>query len=791
MKKFFSILLFALLALDPLRAAAPEPFPGTQPLTMEGDLAAQMVGGIDKYLDGVLAYAPQNAARHWHRDLSSPEAYVKSIAPNRERLAKILGVVDKREPAQLRFVAPLNPNANPSANTAEIGHGAGIKIFAVTWNVFRGVEGEGLLLLPDGDARADVVAIPDCDWTPEQLVGLEPGVPESQQFARKLAENGCRVIVPFLIDRSDTNSGLPGVRKLRQSQREVLWRAAYEMGRTIQGYEVQKVLAAVDWLAATQNSKPQTPDSRPKTRPLGVIGYGEGGMLAAFVGALDERIRITGVSGFFLTRNIHDEPIYRNIWSFTDQFGGVELAALFAPRALVWESGKYPETQYYPKPSEKSEGAAPGKLTRPLLHLAKRPLEGARELLKSVPGVDSWKLLGAGEEDVFNSESLAAFLDQLGVSYRGEARSSIVQWVLDDQSRKTEAERLAARALRQYSQILEDTQWLMRESEFTRREFWKKADRKNADTFAESAKWYRDYFLNEIVGPIPKASLPPNPRSRKISETDKFTGYEVVLDVHPDVFAYGILLVPKGIKPGEKRAVVVCQHGLEGRPTDVADPAKDNPAYHAYACRLAERGFVTFAPQNAYIGENRFRQVLRKAQPLKLTLWSFIMRQHEVILDWLATQDFVDPQRMAFYGLSYGGKTAMRIPSLLDRYCLSICSADYNEWIWKNVSARHNYCYLYWGEYDMPEFDLGNTFNYAELSWLIFPRPFMVERGHDDGVAPDEWVAYEYAKTRRQYVKLGLGDRTEIEFFNGPHSINGKGTFDFLHKHLHWPKPAE
>ena len=43
------------------------------------------------------------------------------------------------------------------------------------------------------------------------------------------------------------------------------------------------------------------------------------------------------------------------------------------------------------------------------------------------------------------------------------------------------------------------------------------------------------------------------------------------MDVFPDVIAYGILLLPKDIKPGEKRPVVVCQHGLEGRPQDVAD----------------------------------------------------------------------------------------------------------------------------------------------------------------------------------------------------------------------------
>jgi hypothetical protein len=34
---------------------------------------------------------------------------------------------------------------------------------------------------------------------------------------------------------------------------------------------------------------------------------------------------------------------------------------------------------------------------------------------------------------------------------------------------------------------------------------------------------------------------------------------------------------------------------------------------------------------------------------------------------------------------------------------------------------------------------------------------------------------------------MGLADRTEIEFFDGPHSINGKGTFEFLRKHLKGP----
>jgi dipeptidyl aminopeptidase/acylaminoacyl peptidase len=268
----------------------------------------------------------------------------------------------------------------------------------------------------------------------------------------------------------------------------------------------------------------------------------------------------------------------------------------------------------------------------------------------------------------------------------------------------------------------------------------------------------------------------------------KWSGYEVMLDVEPGIFAWGILLVPKDLKPGERRPVVVCQHGLESVPDDTVSETSDHSKYYkAFSAKLAEQGFVVFAPHNPYRGEDKFRVLQRKANPLKLSLFSFILDQHERILDWLSSLSFVDPSRIGFYGLSYGGKTAMRVPALLDRYALSICSADFNEWIRKNVYVDSGYCYLYTGEYEMPEFNLGNTFNYAEMAALIAPRPFMVERGHEDNVAPDEWVAYEFSRVRRLYDRLGIGDRTELEVFNGPHSINGVGTFRFLHKHLRWP----
>jgi hypothetical protein len=489
------------------------------------------------------------------------------------------------------------------------------------------------------------------------------------------------------------------------------------------------------------------------------------------------------VSGYFRSRQgVWREPIYRNVWGVLEEFGDAELASLVAPRALVIEACRHPEIAGPPPGREGRSGAAPGCIDSPLLAEVEAEVERARSLTDGAPPPLHLVAVDDGKGLPGSPTALTRLLAELG------ARHSRVDGATQpvDQRQGFDPD---GRAKRQFEQLVEWTQALMREGEHRRRQYWSRADVSSIEAWEQSCGWYRSELSNEVIGrfDVPRSS--GEPRSRLVCDQPAYRGYEVVLDVWEDVFAYGVLLVPKGIGEGERRPVVVCQHGLEGRPQDVADPRVDHPAYHRFACQLADRGFVTFAPQNPYIGGDRFRSLVRKAHPLKQSLYALIVAQHERILEWLSEQPFVDPGRIAFYGLSYGGKVAMRIPAVLEQYCLSICSADYNEWIWKNVSTRAAYSYMFTSEYDMAEFNLGNTFNYAELSGLICPRPFMVERGHDDGVAPDEWVAYEYAKTRRRYVQLGLGERTEIEFFDGPHTIHGVGTFEFLHRHLRWPVP--
>ena len=752
--------------------SAPDPrsgrLPETAPLCWEGDLAARMVEGIRCYLLQRSAGAAGRRQRQWKPDLSSSATWAKWLVAQRRRLARMLGVgVDRR--VRGRGLQILS--AADAADTA-VARGNGYSVHAVRWSVLEGVDGEGLLLLPTGRPRARMIVLPDADHTPEQAAGLAPGLPRRQQLARRLAENGCAVVVPQIVDRDCEHSVIPDIRATSMSHREFIYRAAYELGRHVIGYEVETILALLD---AWQGSA-----------PFGVTGYGEGGRLALYAAALDERIVAAGVSGAFGPRlHAWQEPIDRNVFGLLRDFGDAEIAAMIAPRRLLIETAQMPTVEGPPAESPGRSGAAPGALTTPAAEQIAAEVEQASRHVAGLRGAAGFLQLiqpqrGQPGSDVFLRQILRAVgaRQTLAASRPGPRRMG-----------RPTADPLARRD-RVVQQIIAHTQVALGAAEFRRQEYWSHADHSSAAAFSRSATRYRRDLSRNVIGELPASRGALHPRSRLIYDTPAFRGYEIGLDVYgreglaEHVFAYGILLVPKGIGPGEQRPVVVCQHGLEGRPQDVADPAIDDQHYHAYACRLAERGFVTFAPQNPYIGGDRYRDIQRLANPLGVTLFSVILRQHERILQWLGGLSFVDADRIAFYGLSYGGKAAMRVPALLSGYCLSICSADFNEWIWKCSSTRHRWSYMGTGEYDMPEFNLGNTCNYAEMSWLIFPRPFMVERGHHDGVAPDAWVAYEYARTRRLYVLLGHGDRTEIEFFNGPHTIHGDGTFAFLEKHL-------
>lgn len=770
--------------------------PGMEPLALEGPLDEAMVAGIDRWLTARLAATPAARRAGWTTDRGG------DAAARRARLREIVGAVDDRvaapDPAARQSAPagfPLETYDIAGAALADRGPGAGVVVRRARYDVLPGATADGLWLVPPRP-RAVVIALGDADWTPEQFAGLVPGVPEQAQLPRRLAAAGAAVFVPTLVDRDCTHSGNPAVRFTNQPHREFLYRMAFQLGRHPLGYEVQKILAGVDRCRGSGGTAAvESAAGAARPLPLGVCGVGEGGQAALVAAALDERIDAALVCGYFGPREgVWEEPIYRSIWSQLLAHGDAEIAALVTPRPLTIEVCAVPEVTGPPPPRSDRRGAAPGRIVNRTEAEVRGEVARAREAAAALAGGTQSAAAAAAAIELFvadggagpagGREAVAAFTKRLGLE-SAAADSAPASAAPAAASPVIETD-IAKRQARQFAELVQFTQRVHDVCDRTRARVWRGFAPADPAAAERAAGRYRDLVHDSFIGRLPTPEVPPRPRCRRVLDDPGFTGWEIALDVHPDVIAGGMLLVPKDIAPGERRAVVVCQHGLEGRPIDTitGEGSEGYAPYKAFAARLARLGWVVYAPQNPYRGQDRFRVLQRKANPLGLSLFSFIVAQHERTLGVLAALPFVDPGRIGFYGLSYGGKTAMRVPALVPRYALSICSGDFNDWIRKCVTVEHGTSYMFHGEYEMPEWNMGHVANYAELAWLVAPRPFMVERGHRDGCAPDEWVAAEYAKARLPFVRMGIPDRTEIEWFDGPHTINGAGTFRFLQKFL-------
>ena len=131
---------------------------------------------------------------------------------------------------------------------------------------------------------------------------------------------------------------------------------------------------------------------------------------------------------------------------------------------------------------------------------------------------------------------------------RADVKQLIV--VLDD----------ADRQQRLVQSMIDHTQHLLVESPYVRKEYMKDLDTSSLETYERSSAEYRKRFRHEVIGSvgIELASIDKaRPRTRQSYQGEGWKGYDVVLDLYgkegqgEDVFAYGILLWPEGMQPGD------------------------------------------------------------------------------------------------------------------------------------------------------------------------------------------------------------------------------------------------
>jgi dienelactone hydrolase len=597
----------------------------------------------------------------------------------------------------------------------------------------------GILLVPKGTGPYPaVIAIADATCSAADIAGLTDRLPAADQFARGLALRGYVVFAPFFAQRRAFSEPWT-------NDRSWLFRLAFLVGRHLIGSEVLQVSSAAQFLA----SLPLVDRTR-----IGVAGDRQGGLTALYSAALDPNLAAAAVAGYFDRRDsAFDEPEDRTLWRHLLGFGDAEIGAMVAPRPLIVASG--------------------GKAQ------AKEEFERVRNLYAKSGAPDRAEWL----PDAGFSEAVWKRLDHVlnPVATPAMAASTL----------RLDADRIAQIANAQFSQWQALYRNLAMEAYAARDAAWSTAP----SSLAEYQRWVepkRQAYL-DVIGRYPDPRGPLQAHSVRIYDEPAFSGYRLSVEVYDGVHAYGILLVPKNIQPGERRPVVFTQHGLGNVPEDalgVTDDPKAEALYARFGLNLVKQGYIVFAPMISTQSNPERTKLVRRAFLVGWTPVGLEIKKFGRVIDYLSTLPFVDANRFAFYGLSYGGYTALWTGPAEPRFQVVIISGNFNEWTLKNTDLTEGTSFLF-HEFSLNNFNFGilNTFGHAEIASLMAPRAVMIEIGDQDGVVmlPRRFVDIELEKVVDLYRRLGLGGRGAIAAFHGPHKIDGSQTYPILSRWLNWP----
>ncbi len=707
--------------------------PGVKPLLANaGDLALQRKQVFD-YFERQIEAARIERDKSWQADLATPAARKQAFPGRRADLRKMLGLT----------VSKFDPSAVKISRIAQ--QDRGYRIERVSIPIESGLVARGLLLTPAGRGKKPAVIVcPNATTWPERLAALDQiasqqqhasGRPDSDRdnandsdaaMVSSLLANGSIVYIAQSVERLVDH---PYCAKTRgKDRRAILYRLGYVVGRTMPGIDVQDTLAAIDFLSAHKGVIHKS---------ISLTGRGQGGMTALMTAALDERIATTTVTDYFDQRSrCWAEPVDRRLRDQLLHFGDAELAALVAPRLLTIRLA--PEF---------------ARETTAFEAVAKR---AARY----------YHTFGVG--DRFKIELIKKTKPQApSVAKDGPASNAAMQV----RNRHFE-ERL---------------RWLRRQvdaSEEKRYARWNILGRPSKEFPQIRKEMLGDY--RQMVGSVPDDGTPMKVRRELALETDKYRAYRVTIDTVQGVSVYGNLLIPSQIEG--HRPAVICQHGFGGSPEKITGIGmKKDTVYHEYGRKLAERGYVVLAPMLMhYAPSQEVSRQMRQANTVGMMRLAMPIAKTNRVIDFLASLDVVDPERIGYYGLSYGGYSAIWMTPLIDRLAVSVISGNFNDWRTKITSDELNTSYLRHPDEDMYSWNCLNRFTHPELIAMMFPRPVCVEFGRRDGITTSAWTEYAWKQTSELSRHLNQTDRVILAEFDGAHEIRGEETFAFLDRFL-WP----
>jgi dienelactone hydrolase len=309
--------------------------------------------------------------------------------------------------------------------------------------------------------------------------------------------------------------------------------------------------------------------------------------------------------------------------------------------------------------------------------------------------------------------------------------------------------------------------------------------------------------VQELLG-APRTRVPLNVEVLDRVDCGSYVREHIVYDTEPHASVTAYVLVPKGAR---RRPALMCLHGHAQAGKDIiANVSGWNLRQRRsiwrfnkdIGVRFASRGYVCLCPDARGWGERSdgfFRVSARdrrdpfegkhdpcnmhflKAQLFGLNLQWLNTWDDLRGLDYLASRDDVDPERIGAVGHSYGGTRVMYATALDER----IKAADISVYLssfYRYALVQHDTC----GSQTVP--GILNWCEMADVAALIAPRPLLCETGETDPLFPADEARRAFDTIRRCYEVAGVPERCEHEVFRGGHMFAAGRAYGFMNRWL-------
>ncbi len=322
----------------------------------------------------------------------------------------------------------------------------------------------------------------------------------------------------------------------------------------------------------------------------------------------------------------------------------------------------------------------------------------------------------------------------------------------------------------------------------------------SADSVKEWQKWRKELKakLIELLGLFPeRCDLKPHIVQKK----DLGTYYREKIIIQPErgLLMPTYLLIPKKIDL--PAPAILALHG-HGRGTKDVLGIAESPTWqrfiegynYDYACKLAEKGFITFVPEARGFGEREkecekvinpreeedyptscrkssFNAMLLGLPLVGRKVWD-VMRS----IDYLETRPEINREKIGCMGLSMGGTITLYTTALEDRIKVAVISGYLNTFRHSIMAMEHCECNY-----------VPSILKYAEMydiCGLIAPRPLLIEMAKDDPIFPFQASRLSFNKVKQVYELLKEEGKLASDIFQGGHRFSGKKVFDWFTRWL-------